>query len=438
MGGLALLARELGYTVSGSDANVYPPMSTQLQEAGIELKEGYLPEHLDPAPNLVIVGNALSRGNPAVEAMLNRGLPYISGPQWLGEHLLAGKWVLGIAGTHGKTTTTSMVAWILEYAGMKPGFLVGGVPLNFGQSARLGESDFFVVEADEYDTAFFDKRSKFLHYRPRTLVIGNLEYDHADIFPDLAAIETQFHHLLRCVPGLGLVIRPPCDTIDRVVARGLWTAEQRFGVSTDTDWRADPLTPAGERFLLRDPQGGSVEVEWSLIGRHNLANACAAAAAAHHVGVSLSVIGQALSAFSGVKRRLELRGQPKGVAVYDDFAHHPTAIATTLEALQNRRGGGRVVAVIEPRSNTMRSGSHGRQLAAATGAADHVFWYQPPGLDWSLERIAEESDVPSEVVSDLGQLATAVATIVEPGDAVVIMSNGGFGGFHQRLLEVLA
>ncbi len=463
MGGLALLARELGYTVSGSDANVYPPMSTQLQAAGITLQEGYRPEHLEPAPDLVVVGNAMTRGNPAVEAMLNRGLPYISGPQWLGEHLLAGKWVLGVSGTHGKTTTTSMLAWILEFAGMSPGFLVGGVPLNFGQSARAGSSDFFVVEADEYDTAFFDKRSKFVHYRPRTLVIGNLEFDHADIFPDLAAIETQFHHLVSCVPGEGLIIRPPSEAIDRVLARGAWTPVESFDVTTGgamsaeageadariteaskagideraCDWRALALTPAGERFELHNPRGGKRVIEWSLIGRHNLANACAAAAAASHVGVPLAVIASALAHFEGVKRRLELRGTPGGVAVYDDFAHHPTAIATTLEAMSNREEGGRVFAVIEPRSNTMRGGSHRNQLPEATRAADHVFWYQPPGLDWSLERIVEASEAPAEVSSDLEQLAADVAQLAKPGDAVVIMSNGGFGGFHQKLIDVL-
>ena len=465
MGGLALLARELGYTVSGSDANIYPPMSTQLKQAGIALKEGYLPEHLDPLPDLIVIGNAISRGNPVVEMVLNCGLPYISGPQWLGEHLLPGKWVLAVAGTHGKTTTTSMLAWILEYAGMSPGFLVGGVPINFGVSARAGDPDFFVVEADEYDTAFFDKRSKFVHYHPRTLIIGNLEFDHADIFSDLSAIETQFHHLIRCVPGSGVIIRPPSDAIDRVLARGVWTRVDTFSVSDSSmesdvktssasfdgramgsdgnkegigGWHIASLSPAGERFELSDPLGDVATVEWSLIGKHNLANACAAAAAASHAGVSLPIIAEALSRFRGVKRRLEFCGSFNGVQVYDDFAHHPTAIATTLEAMTRREGVGRVFAVIELRSNTMRSGVHRDQLAIATREADHVFWYQPPGLDWSLEDIVADSQMPAEVIFELDLLVMAVADMAEAGDAVVVMSNGSFGGFHQKLIDALA
>lgn len=437
MGGLALLARELGYTVSGSDVNVYPPMSRQLEQAGITLMEGYKPEHLEPAPDLVVIGNALSRGNPAVEAVLDRGLPYTSGPQWLGEALLDGRWVLAVSGTHGKTSTTSMLAWILEYAGMAPGFLVGGVPLNFDGSARVGGSDFFVIEADEYDTAFFDKRSKFVHYRPRTLVIGNLEYDHADIFPDLAAIETQFHHLLRCVPGQGLVLRPPSEAIDRVVARGLWTPIQILGSDASADWSVQPLAPAGECFRLTDPSGQSIDIEWSLIGAHNLANACAAAGAAHHVGVPLAVIAEALTQFKGVKRRLEWRGAPGDIHVFDDFAHHPTAIATTLEAMRLHSPDHRVIAVIEPRSNTMRRGEHRAQLPTATRRADRVFWYQPPGLDWSLDSVVTESEAPASVISDIDALVKEIVDATRPGDRVVIMSNGAFGGLHDRLLSVL-
>ena len=437
MGGLALLAREQGFTVSGSDANVYPPMSTQLEAAGITLLEGYDPRHLDPAPDLVVIGNALSRGNPAVEAVLNRGLPYVSGPQWLGDTLLRNKHVLGVSGTHGKTSTTSMLAWILESAGLEPGFLVGGVPLNFGLSARSGSGDYFVVEADEYDTAFFDKRSKFVHYRPRTLVIGNLEFDHADIFPDLAAIETQFHHLVRCVPGEGLIVRPASAAIDRVFERGVWTPVQTLAVADSADWQVLPLSPAGESFELRSPSGELVRIDWTLIGEHNLANACAAAAAAAHAGVALDTIAAALGSFKGVKRRLEWRGNPDRVDVYDDFAHHPTAIATTLESMRKHRRSGRVIAVIEPRSNTMRRGEHQAKLAPATASVDEVFWYQPPGLDWSLERIVNDSPVPAHVMMDMDALVAAVTAAAAPGDAVVIMSNGGFGGVHQRVLDAL-
>ena len=436
MGGLALLARELGYEVSGSDANVYPPMSTQLAESGITLMEGYAAEHLQPAPDWVIVGNAMSRGNPAVEYMLNRNIPYVSGPQWLGEHLLNNRWVLAVAGTHGKTTTTSMLAWILEYSGYNPGFLIGGVPGNFAVSARVGESDFFVIEADEYDTAFFDKRSKFIHYRSNTLVIGNLEYDHADIFPDLAAIERQFHHLIRCVPGEGLIVRGPDDAIGRVLAQGVWTPVESLG--GDCGHRSQLLDASGGRFEVTDPRGESVTVEWGQLGLHNVANATAAIAAARHVGVPLASAAAALAEFKGVKRRLELRGTPAGIAVYDDFAHHPTAIATTLKGLRAKYTDGRILAVIEPRSNTMRGGEHLDQLGPATAAADHVFWYQPVGLNWSLQRIVDQSNCSAEVVSDIDTLVAKIVTAAQPGDAVVIMSNGSFGGLHDRLLSTLA
>lgn len=434
MGGLARLAQGLGYRVTGSDANVYPPMSTQLEAAGIALCEGYGPEFLDQRPDLVVVGNALSRGNPAVEALLNSGIPYTSGPQWLGEHLLRGRHVLAVSGTHGKTTTSSMLAWILEYAGLAPGFLIGGVPGDFGVSARAGGGRFFVMEADEYDTAFFDKRSKFVHYRPMTLVIGNLEYDHADIFPDLAAIERQFHHLVRCVPGAGTIIRGPGEAIDRVLAMGVWSTVQSLGTPGDWQWQLD--APDGSAFRLHSGTTGA-QVRWRHIGEHNVANAAAAAAAAAAVGVPLATSANALAAFAGVKRRLELRGSPGGVAVYDDFAHHPTAIATTLAGLRARGGNGRILAVIEPRSNTMRSGIHAPRLAASTRGADRVFWYQPAGLDWALERIVDTDADGVEVWSDLDGLVGAVASAAKPGDAIVIMSNGGFGGFHERLLATL-
>ncbi len=441
MGGIALLARELGYRVTGSDTGVYPPMSTQLQAAGIELMEGYLPEHLQPTPDQVVVGNALGRGNPAVEYMLNRGLAYTSGPQWLAEHLLRDRWVLAVSGTHGKTTTTSLLAWILEHAGLSPGFLVGGVPANFGCSARLGSSDFFVVEADEYDTAFFDKRSKFVHYRPRTLTINNLEFDHADIFPDLAAIQRQFHHLVRCVPGEGLIVhRRGVPAIDQTLAQGCWTPCAAFDLGADSDapWRAELLAQDGTLFRLFPPGGGPLTVRWEHCGAHNVENALAAIAAAVHVGVAPGLAAEALADFRGVKRRLELLGEVAGVAVYDDFAHHPTAIATTLEGLRARGRQGRLVALIEPRSNTMRMGEHRDRLAAATAGADRVYWFQPPGLDWSLEGVIAGSTAPAELAQDVDELARRVAADARPGDQVVIMSNGSFGGLHRKLLAQLA
>ncbi len=437
MGGIALLARELGFRVTGSDANVYPPMSTQLQAAGITLAEGYAAEHLQPAPDMVIVGNAMTRGNPAVEYMLNAGLAYTSGPQWLAENVLRDKWVLAVSGTHGKTTASSMLAWILEYAGMAPGFLIGGVPANFGLSARRGGSDFFVVEADEYDTAFFDKRSKFVHYRPRTVVINNLEFDHADIFPDLAAIQRQFHHLLRCVPEEGLVIHPPGVTaIDEVLAMGCWTPAQTFGIGP-AHWAGELLAADAASFTVTAPDGDSRELEWGFLGRHNAENALAAIAAAHHVGVPLEHAVGALRAFRGVRRRLELLGQVSGVTVYDDFAHHPTAIATTLQGLRANSTRGRVIALIEPRSNTMRMGEHGARLADCVREADQVYWFQPAGMNWSLEKIIADSPVPASLSTDVRQLARQVTEQARPGDRVVIMSNGGFGGIHQILLDEL-
>lgn len=431
MGGVAMLARELGYQVSGSDANVYPPMSTQLQEAGITLMEGYSAEHLKPAPDLVVVGNALSRGNEAVEYLLNSGIPYQSGPQWLGETLLAGRWVLAVAGTHGKTTTSSILAWILDCAGMNPGFLIGGVPQNFGVSARIG-SEFFVVEADEYDTAFFDKRSKFVHYHPRTLVINNIEFDHADIFPDIGAIETQFHHLLRCIPGDGLVIAGQGEAVERTLRRGIWTPVARL--AQPEGWMYREISADADRFELRSPTGETFDVNWSLPGEHNRANAVAAIAAAHHVGVPVAVAIDALREFQGVKRRLELRGAPNQVAIYDDFAHHPTAIQLTLEGMRRRIDNGRLIAVIEPRSNTMRLGEHAALLAPATASADLAFWYQPKGLDWQLQDALSTPPIPTEIVSDIDVLVRSVVDKVRPGDHVVVMSNGSFGGIHEKLI----
>jgi UDP-N-acetylmuramate: L-alanyl-gamma-D-glutamyl-meso-diaminopimelate ligase len=437
MGGVALLARQRGFTITGSDANVYPPMSTQLEAAGITLMEGYRPEHLQPAPDLVVVGNALSRGNPAVEYLLNSGIPYTSGPQWLAENLLRDRWVLAVAGTHGKTSTSSLLAWLLEQAGMGPGFLIGGVPANFGVSARAGDSDFFVVEADEYDTAFFDKRSKFVHYRPRTLCLNNLEFDHADIFPDLEAIKRQFHHLLRTVPGEGLVIHRKGDAaLDDVLARGCWTPTASFGVAAAADWVARPHCEDGSTFDLVHGED-AVTVRWGLLGQHNLENALAAAAAAHHVGVSLDVIGEGLASFGGVKRRLELLADVGGVRVYDDFAHHPTAVASTLAGLRRAVGAARILVLIEPRSATMRMGQHSDALPRSVAYADHVLWYQPPGLDWDLASVVEASAAPAELVSDIDALAGRVAGMSRPGDHVVIMSNGAFGGIHQKLVAEL-
>ncbi len=445
MGGIALLARELGFRVTGSDANVYPPMSTQLREAGIDLMEGYLPEHLDERPDCVVVGNAMSRGNALVEFLLNSGIPYTSGPQWLAEHVLRNKWVLAVSGTHGKTTTSSMLAWLLEHAGMSPGFLIGGVPADFGVSARLGGTDFFVVEADEYDTAFFDKRSKFVHYRPRTLVINNLEFDHADIFDDLASIQRQFHHLLRCVPGEGLVVhRAGVAAIDETLAMGCWTPLAPFGVDADSGWSAELLEDDGSAFRLCGPNqvggsdgGSEKEVRWAHCGLHNVDNALAAVAAAHHVGVTTELAASGLSAFRGVKRRLELLGTVGEVAVYDDFAHHPTAIASTLHGLRARSDGGRVLALIEPRSNTMRMGGHRDGLAASTAEADVVYWYQPDDMDWSLQDVVDASPVPAQLHSDIDGLAMQVVSDARPGDQVVIMSNGSFGGVHGKLLATL-
>ena len=440
MGGIALLAREMGYRVTGSDTAVYPPMSTQLRAAGIDLMEGYLPEHLHERPDCVVVGNAMTRGNPAVEYMLNHGLPYTSGPQWLAENILWDKWVLAVAGTHGKTTTSSLLAWILEYAGMAPGFLIGGVPANFGLSARSGGSDFFVVEADEYDTAFFDKRSKFVHYRPRTLAINNLEFDHADIFDDIRAIQRQFHHLLRCVPGQGLVVHPRgVAAIDQTLAMGCWTPLTSFGVGVDcgADWRAQLLAADGTTFrLLRDGEQ-PLDINWSQCGLHNVENALTAMAAARHVGVMPAVAAAALAGFGGVKRRLELLGRVRDIAVYDDFAHHPTAIATTLQGLRARTGSGRLIALVEPRSNTMRMGEHREQLAAATASADLVYWFQPPGMNWSLESVVEHSAAPAQLADNIDELVQTVASAARPGDQIVIMSNGSFAGIHQKLLDEL-
>ncbi|WP_019530748.1 UDP-N-acetylmuramate:L-alanyl-gamma-D-glutamyl-meso-diaminopimelate ligase [Dasania marina] len=443
MGGLAILARQLGHTVSGSDANVYPPMSTQLQEQGISLTEGYDPAQLDPAPDLVVVGNAMSRGNPAIEYMLAQGLKYTSGPQWLSEHLLQDRWVLACAGTHGKTSTASMLAWILDYAKMSPGYLIGGVPADFGVSARLGESPFFVIEADEYDCAFFDKRSKFIHYRPRTAVLNNLEFDHADIFDDLAAIQKQFHHLIRTIASNGQVILPAhTESLEAVLKQGLWservyTSATSTGKALDKGWSASLQQPDGSVFNVLLDNELAATVNWAHSGQHNVANALSAMAAARHVGVSPDIAAQALSRFQGVKRRMELLAEVNGIAVYDDFAHHPTAIATTLAGLRAKVGQQKITAIIEPRSNTMRMGAHLAKLANATQQADRVIWYQPPGLDWSLESVVAASQGRASVNQNIDHIITEVVNSVQPGEQIVIMSNGGFAGIHQKLVSAL-
>jgi UDP-N-acetylmuramate: L-alanyl-gamma-D-glutamyl-meso-diaminopimelate ligase len=439
MGGIALLAREQGVSVSGSDANVYPPMSTQLAAAGIELQTGYAAGHLEPAPDCAVIGNAMSRGNPAVEHVLNSGMAYTSGPQWLAEHVLHGRWVLAVAGTHGKTTTASMLAWILEYAGLAPGFLIGGVPQNFGCSARLGAGAFFVVEADEYDTAFFDKRSKFVHYRPRTLVLNNLEFDHADIFPDLAAIQTQFHHLVRTVPGNGLIVTNGDDAnLAAVLERGCWTPlESASGHADAGGWGVRKQAADGSSFEVLLDGVAAATVTWGQLGDHNVQNALVAIAAARHAGVPVAQAAAALHEFSGVKRRMEVRGQVGGVTVYDDFAHHPTAIATTLQGLRRRVGSARILLVVEPRSNTMRMGVHRDTLAASLQGADQVWLYEPEDLAWSLAGVAQALQVPVAVNDSVEDIVAAVATVARPGDHVLVMSNGAFGGIHARLLAAL-
>jgi UDP-N-acetylmuramate: L-alanyl-gamma-D-glutamyl-meso-diaminopimelate ligase len=437
MGGIAAIAREAGHTVTGSDANAWPPMSTQLEALGIGLMQGYAPEHLQPAPDVVVVGNVVTRGNPAMEYALDAGIPYVSGPQWLFENVLKHRHVLAVAGTHGKTTTTSLLAWILEDCGLEPGFLVGGVAGNFGVSARLGASKYFVIEADEYDTAFFDKRSKFVHYRPRTAILNNLEYDHADIFPDLAAIERQFHHLVRTVPGTGgLIVNGQDANLARVLAMGAWSPVTHF--DTADGWSAATRAEGFEVFW----RGASCGVaQLALPGAHNRSNALAALAAAAQVGVEPRRTVEALGRFVGVKRRLELRGSVRGVTVYDDFAHHPTAISVTIEALRERmrlKGEtGRVLAVLEPRSNTMRMGSHKGELTQALVAADACFVYAPPTLKWDAGEALAGLGARLHLHAALEPLVADAVALARPGDALLVMSNGDFGGIHQRLLDGL-
>ena len=442
MAGVALLAREKGFRVSGCDANVYPPMSDQLRAAGIEVLQGYDPAHVSGMrPDVVVIGNALSRGNPLVEHVLDEGMSYVSGPQWLFEQVLVGRHVLAVSGTHGKTTTSSMLAWILECGHPEaPGFLIGGIPADFGVSARLGQSRYFVIEADEYDTAFFDKRSKFLHYRPRGLIINNVEYDHADIFPDLASIQRQFHHLVRTVPASGNIVYPADDAaVATVLEMGMWSRGHSFSLDdAGCEWNASLSQPDGSAFSLGNRDAPyCVAVEWKHKGRHNVSNALAAAGLAETVGIPLERSAAALRDFRGVKRRLELLGCIAGVTVYDDFAHHPTAIEVTLQGLRAAKAGGRIVAVIEPRSNTMRLGAHRERLPGCTRDADQVLWYQPPGVDWDLESVVRKSATPSRVYQSTDAIIGALVAELQPGDQVVIMSNGGFEGVHRRLLLAL-
>ncbi len=447
MGGIALLARAQGHDVSGSDVNVYPPMSTQLQEQGIHLQEGFDPVHLQPVPDCVVIGNALSRGNPAVEYVLNSGLAYTSGPQWLAEHVLRNRWVLAVAGTHGKTTTASLLAWILEANGLAPGFLIGGVPDNFGVSACLGQTPFFVVEADEYDTAFFDKRSKFIHYHPRTLILNNLEFDHADIFPDLEAIKLQFQYLLRTVPGEGLIISNQTEpALEEVLARGCWTPVERFfaqePVQAQANWQAVDESEDGRCFAVQFQQQPQGRVQWPLMGRHNVANALAAIAAARHAGVPAGLAAESLSDFKGIKRRMEVRGQVGGVTVYDDFAHHPTAIASTLQGLRAHVGDEPIIAILEPRSNTMRMGVHRSTLVPALQQADEVLIYQPAGIDGEMSAILNDAGEHIALFSNTDDIVRAGVRLArgQTSEAVhiLVMSNGGFENIHSRLLAALA
>ena len=438
MAGIARLARELGMTVTGSDAHAYPPMSDQLAALGVQIMSGYQAAHLEPAPDCVVIGNAMVRGNPAVEHVLDKGLRFTSGPAWLAEHVLRGRWVLAVSGTHGKTTATSMLAWILECAGRAPGFLVGGVPENFGQSARMGK-DMFVVEADEYDSAFFDKRSKFVHYLPRTLVINNLEFDHADIFDDLAAIRRQFHHLVRTVPANGRILRPSPDAeIDGLMEMGCWTPVQTFTTAGgDADWQATLMHADGSAFDLARSGEAVASVSWQLLGRHNVNNALAAIAAAEHAGVDPAEACAALATFRNVRRRMEVRGSVGGVTVYDDFAHHPTAIRATLDALRAHVGEKRIIAVLDPASNTMRRGVHKDTLGGALGPADKTWVYRPPNIEWDIGALAKSPGVALQVNDDIDALIAAICREARDGDHVVVMSNSGFAGFHQRLLDAL-
>jgi UDP-N-acetylmuramate: L-alanyl-gamma-D-glutamyl-meso-diaminopimelate ligase len=444
MGGVAAIAKAAGFRVTGSDLNVYPPMSTQLQALGIEFVQGYGADQLDLKPDLIVVGNALSRGSPVIEAMLDRGMAYTSGPLWLAEQVLYERHVIAVTGTHGKTTTTAMLTWILEQAGLAPGYLVGGVPGNFDSSARLGAPPFFVIEADEYDTAFFDKRAKFVHYRPRTAILNNLEYDHADIYPDVASIRRQFNQLLRTVPGSGrLIVNAQDAELAATLSEGCWTPRESFGLATGCaatggDWSAHIVEgSAASRFAVHFQGSEVAEVTWNLIGEHNVMNALAAIGAARHVGVHPARAAQALNAFRGVKRRMEVRGEVAGVTVYDDFAHHPTAIETTLKGLRARVGSARIIAVLEPRSNTMKMGVHREHLAPSLATADKTWLLNSPDLGWDLAGAVSSMGDRASLAGSVDALVQGLAAQARSGDHVLVMSNGGFGGLHEKFLAAL-
>ncbi len=438
MGGVALIARELGYRVTGSDQKIYPPMSETLRAAGIEIQEGYAASHLQPKPDEVIIGNAISRGNPEVEQVLREGIPYSSGPQWLAEKVLFNRWVLAVSGTHGKTTTTAMLTWILAANGLKPGFLIGGVPQDFPVTAALGHDPFFVIEADEYDTAFFDKHSKFLHYRPRTLLINNLEFDHADIFENLPAIQKQFHYLLRTVPSNGCVIHPAhVAAIDEVIAQGCWSELSSFGLDQG-DWQARNINHDGSEFEVWQPEGGVHQLQWSQCGLHMVSNALGAIVCAHHAGISVADSITALQSFKGVKRRLEVRGTVKGITIYDDFAHHPTAILSTLSALRSKIGRARLIAVIQFGSNTMKLGVHQEALLNAFKEADELVMLDPHDPHWDIKKLAQQLSIPNQVCSSVDEMLAYLSKTLKAQDQVLIMSNKDFGNVHQRLLEAMA
>jgi UDP-N-acetylmuramate: L-alanyl-gamma-D-glutamyl-meso-diaminopimelate ligase len=442
MGGIAAIAKAAGHRVTGSDRNVYPPMSTQLEALGIELIQGFDASQLAPRPDVVVVGNVMTRGAPVIEALLESDIPYTSGPEWLAREVLAGVHVLGVAGTHGKTTTSSMLAWILEYAGLAPGFLIGGVPGNFPVSARLGGRKFFVIEADEYDTAFFDKRAKFVHYHPRTLILNNLEFDHADIYESLAAIQKQFHHLVRTVPGTGRILWNGADrNLEATLAMGAWTPREAFAreARAGVAWSLDVAEGGDYSTFVVVESGKPVgTVKWPLLGAHNAENALAAIGAARHAGVPVSQAIEALGAFKGVKRRMELRGEVRGVSVYDDFAHHPTAIATTLDGLRRKVGGKRIIAVLEPRSATMKMGVHQETLAPSLRGADAVWMFAPPDLGWDAGAVVKSLGDKGRLAASLDELLQGLLTNTRQGDQVLIMSNGGFGGLHGKLLDALS
>jgi UDP-N-acetylmuramate: L-alanyl-gamma-D-glutamyl-meso-diaminopimelate ligase len=444
MGGIAAIARAAGHKVTGSDRNVYPPMSTQLEAMGIEVIQGFEAGQLEPAPDVVVVGNVMTRGQPVIEALLELGIPYASGPEWLSREVLKDRWVIAVAGTHGKTTTTSLVTWILEHAGLSPGFLIGGVPANFDCSARLGREPFFVIEADEYDTAFFDKRAKFVHYRPRTAILNNLEYDHADIYPDVESIQRQFHHLVRIVPGSGRIVWNAADErLEQTLAMGCWTPCEGFARAEagarDALWTAKATGGVSDYSQFEVFEGGKPRgtLRWQMMGAHNMENALAAIAAARHAGVSVAHAIEALESFKGIARRMQLRGEVAGVRVYDDFAHHPTAIATTIDGLRRRVGNARIIAVLEPRSNTMKMGVHQNTLGPSLQGADEVWLFTPADLGWDASPIVASLGRRGHSGRDIGELAAALAQAARPGDHVLIMSNGGFGGLHGKLLSEL-